>query len=86
MDDAKIAAEIEELEAEERKLRHEEEQAAGAGRADVLEGDRARLAEIGPRLTQLADLQRQRTALRNAGGDPADAQMRDAKTIAEYRG
>ncbi len=86
MDDAQIAAEVEALEAEERKLRHEEEQAAEAGRRDVLDEDRHRLAEIAPRLAQLADLQRQRTALRNAGGDPDDAQLRDAKTIAEYRG
>lgn len=86
MDDAKIAAEVEELEAEERKLRHEEEVAAEAGRRDLIEADKARLEEIRLRLKQLADLQHQRTALRDAGGDPADAQMRDAKTIEGYWG
>ena len=86
MDDAQIAAEVETLEAEERKLRHEEEVAAEAGRTDILRGDRSRLEEIRVRLSQLADLQRQRTALRNAGGDADDAELRDAKTIAEYRG
>lgn len=86
MDDAHIAAEVERLEAEERTLRHREEQAAEAGRTDLLETERARLEEIRVRLSQLADLQRQRTALRNAGNDPDDAQMRDPKTIEKYWG
>jgi Protein of unknown function (DUF2630) len=86
MDDAQIAAEVETLESEERKLRHEEEVAAEAGRGDIVASDRARLEEIRVRLSQLYDLQRQRTALRNAGGDPDDADLRDPKTIAEYRG
>lgn len=86
MDDAQIAAEIETLEAEERKLRHEEEAAAEAGRGDVIATDRERLEEIRVRMAQLTDLQRQRTALRNAGGDPDDAALRDPETIENYRG
>jgi len=86
MDDARIAAEIDELEAEEQKLRQEEEAAGAAGRSDVLEADRKRLGEIASRLAQLNDLQRQRTALRNAGGNPDDAEMRDAKTVEGYLG
>jgi hypothetical protein len=86
MDDAQIAAEIDELEAEEQKLRQEEEAAGAAGRSDVLDADRKRLGEIASRLAQLNDLQRQRTALRDAGGDPDDAEMRDAKTVEGYLG
>ena len=77
MDDTRISDEIEQLEAEERKLRHDEEAAAAAGRGDVVAADKSRLEEIGTRLAQLWDLERQRTALRNAGGDPDDAALRD---------
>ncbi len=86
MDDAQIAAEIDELEAEEQKLRHEEEAAGAAGRSDVLDADRKRLGEISSRLAQLSDLQRQRTALRDAGGNPDEAELRDAKTVEGYLG
>ena len=86
MDDTQITAEIEQLEEEERKLRHEEAAAADAGRGDVIEHDRARLEEIRRRLAQLWDLERQRTALRNSGGDPDDASLRDADTIEGYLG
>ena len=86
MDDTQIRAEIEQLEEEERKLRHEEATAADAGLPDVIEKDRARLEQIRVRLAQLWDLQRQRTALKNAGGDPDDAQLRDAGTVEGYLG
>lgn len=86
MDDAKIADEIEALEAEERGLRREEEQASDAGRADIVARDAARLEAIRLRLHQLTDLQRQRDALRRAGGDPDDAQLRDPGTVEGYLG
>ncbi len=86
MNDEQITAEVESLESEERALRREEEQASEAGRADVVERDAARLEEIRLRLHQLEDLKRQRTALRNAGGDPDDAQLRDPGTIENYKG
>lgn len=86
MDDAKIADEIEALEGEERKLRHDEEQAGDAGRADIVARDAERLEEIRLRLHQLTDLQRQREALRRAGGDPDDAQLRDPGTVEGYLG
>lgn len=86
MDDEQITAEIETLEAEERKLRHEEEQAGEAGRGDIVARDAARLEVIRIRLHQLADLKRQRTALRNSGGDPDDAQLRDPGTVENYKG
>lgn len=86
MDDEQISAEVEQLEAEERKLRHEEAAAAEAGRGDVIEADRARLEEIRKRLAQLWDLSRQRSALRDSGGDPDDASLRDPETIEGYLG
>ena len=61
-----IQARIEALEAEEQRLRGEEEGAA----PEVLERDRKRLAEIKVELDQLWDLLRQRRALRDAGRDP----------------
>jgi hypothetical protein len=86
MDDDQIRAEIEQLEGEEQKLRHEEGQAADAGRGDIVEADKARLAEIRVRLDQLWDLERQRTALRNSGGNPDDASLRDPGTVENYLG
>lgn len=86
MDDAKIRARIETLEAEERTLRSEEPEAADAGRDDVLATDRARLAKIKVELDQLWDLVHQRTALRDAGQNPDDARMRGAGTVEDYLG
>jgi hypothetical protein len=86
MDDAQITDEIEALEAEERALRREEEQAGDAGRADVVARDAERLEEIRVRRHQLEDLRRQRDARRRAGQDPADAQLRDPGTVEGYLG
>jgi hypothetical protein len=86
MDDTQITAEIEQLEEEEGSLRLEEASAAEAAKPELLEKDRARLEEIRVRLAQLWDLQRQRTALRNAGGDPDDASLRDPGTVENYLG
>jgi hypothetical protein len=80
MDDGQIQSRIEKLEAEEHKLRGEEEGAA----PDVLERDRARLGAIKVELDQLWDLLRQRRALRAAGRNPDDAAMRDADTVERY--
>jgi hypothetical protein len=86
MDDDKIRAQIETLEAEERKLRSEETEAADVGRDDVLATDGARLAKIKVELDQLWDLLHQRTALRDAGQNPDDAKMRAAGTVEGYLG
>lgn len=86
MDDDQIRTEIEALEAEERKLRHEEEQASDAGRSDVVARDAARLEEIRVRLHQLEDLGRQRQARRDAGQDPGDSDLRDPGTVEGYLG
>ena len=86
MDDAKIQARIDALEQEEQRLRKDEESSAEAGRTDSVGEDAGRLAAIKVELDQLWDLLRQRRALRNAGRNPDDAQMRDADTVERYLG
>ena len=86
MDDDAIQARIDELEQEEQRLRKEEEASAERGRTDVVSEDAGRLKEIKVELDQLWDLLRQRRALRNAGRNPDDAQMRDPETVERYLG
>jgi hypothetical protein len=82
MDDDAIQARIEALEHEEQQLRKDEE----SGDEEALPRDRQRLAEIKVELDQLWDLLRQRRALREAGRNPDDAQMRDPGTVERYLG
>jgi sigma54-dependent transcription regulator len=86
MDDERIQARIDELEQEEQRLRKDEETSAEAGRTDVVGEDAGRLAEIKVELDRLWDLLRQRRALRSAGRNPDDAQMRDSETVERYLG
>jgi sigma54-dependent transcription regulator len=86
MDDETIQARIDELEQEERRLRNDEQASAEAGRTDVVGEDAGRLAAIKVELDQLWDLLRQRRALRNAGRNPDDAQLRDPETVERYLG
>ena len=86
MDDAQIEARIDALEQEEQRLRKDEEAQADAGHTDVVGEDAGRLAAIKVELDQLWDLLRQRRALRDAGRNPDDAQMRDAGTVERYLG
>ena len=86
MDDDAIQARIDALEQEEQRLRREEEESAEIGRTDVVTEDAGRLREIKVELDQLWDLLRQRRALRNAGRDPDEAQMRDPETVERYLG
>jgi sigma54-dependent transcription regulator len=86
MDDAQIEARIDALEQEEKRLRKDEESQAEQGRTDVVGDDAGRLAAIKVELDQLWDLLRQRRALRSAGRNPDDAQMRDADTVERYLG
>ncbi len=46
--------------------------------------DVARLAHIEETLDQCWDLLRQRRALREFGGDPAEAKLRDVDTVERY--
>jgi Protein of unknown function (DUF2630) len=82
MSDESIAARIEGLVDEEHKLRaREEDDSASSG---ALEVDQQRLREVEVELDRCWDLLRQRRALRDAGTDPEQAQVRDADTVERY--
>jgi Protein of unknown function (DUF2630) len=82
MSDESIAARIERLVAEEHELRNHEE--ADAQNAERLEDDQRRLRALEVELDRCWDLLRQRRALRDAGGDPDQARVRDAGTVERY--
>ena len=83
MSDESIAARIEGLVAEEHELRNREQ--ADSTHVDRLEADKDRLRQVEVELDRCWDLLRQRRALRDAGGDPEDAQVRDADTVERYQ-
>ncbi len=82
MSDESIAARIDSLVSEEHELRSREQ--SDSGDAERLEGDQERLRAVEIELDRCWDLLRQRRALRDAGGDPDDAQARDAGTVERY--
>ncbi|HEY8296642.1 MAG TPA: DUF2630 family protein [Candidatus Baltobacteraceae bacterium] len=79
MKDADIHSHIEELVAEEHRLLERAE----AGSLPL--ADRTRLDEVNVALDRYWDLLRQRRARRDAGQDPAAAQIRSADTVEHYR-
>jgi hypothetical protein len=83
MSDESIAARIERLVAEEHQLRAREQD--DAKDADRLEEDHRRLRTVEVELDRCWDLLRQRRALRDSGGDPDQARVRDADTVERYR-
>jgi hypothetical protein len=84
MSDESIAARIEELVTEEHELRTREE--TDSTDVAALTEDRRRLERVSIELDRCWDLLRQRRALRDAGGNPDDAEARDAKTVENYLG
>lgn len=82
MSDESIAARIERLVDEEHQLRSREE--ADSKSADLLDEDRHRLRAVEVELDRCWDLLRQRRALRDAGANPDDAEVRDAGTVERY--
>jgi Protein of unknown function (DUF2630) len=80
--DETIANRIEALVAEEHQLLHREE--SDSLDADRLEADHRRLRAVEVELDRCWDLLRQRRALREAGGNPEDAHVRDADTVERY--
>jgi Protein of unknown function (DUF2630) len=78
MDDEQIHDRIEQLVAEEHELHT---RATGVG---LSESEDRRLESIRVSLDQAWDLLRQRRALRESGGDPDDAQVRDAEVVERY--
>lgn len=83
MTDESIAARIERLVAEEHDLRTREQ--VDREDVEVLAADRERLSAVEVELDRCWDVLRQRRALRNSGGDPDDASVRDAGTVEGYR-
>jgi hypothetical protein len=82
MSDESIAGRIETLVAEEHELRAREE--ADSEDAELLDEDQRRLRALEIELDRCWDLLRQRRALRDAGGDPDQARVRDADTVERY--
>lgn len=83
MSDESIAARIEGLVSEEHELRGREQ--ADGGHPDLLEADQQRLRAVEIELDRCWDLLRQRRALRESGGNPDDAHVRDADTVEHYQ-
>lgn len=82
MSDESIASRIERLVAEEHQLRSREQ--ADSSDDAALGEDRERLHSVELELDRCWDLLRQRRALRDAGGDPDDAEARDSETVERY--
>ena len=82
MPDESIQARIEALVQEEHSLLSREEDDASS--SDALSEDKQRLDQISVELDRCWDLLRQRRALRDAGQDPDDAEVRDANTVEKY--
>ena len=78
MDDQQIHGTIEQLVAEEHELW--EREAAG----NATDDDRRRLQQLKVSLDQSWDLLRQRRALREAGGDPDAADVRQPDVVERY--
>jgi hypothetical protein len=82
MSDESITARIEQLVSEEHQLRSREQDDAVEPAA--LQVDADRLKEVEVELDRCWDLLRQRRALRDAGGDPDDARVREPETVERY--
>jgi Protein of unknown function (DUF2630) len=82
MSDESIQARIEALVNEEHTLISREQ--ADATSIGALSDDKQRLEQISVELDRCWDLLRQRRALRDAGQDPDDAEVRDADTVEKY--
>ena len=82
MDDSSILGRIQALVDEEHTLRGRERSDAADDQA--LQGDRERLQDVSVELDRCWDLLRQRRALRDAGGNPDDADARDSGTVENY--
>jgi uncharacterized protein DUF2630 len=82
MSDETVADYIERLVTEEHELLHREER--DRPDTETLEQDHDRLAQVRVELDRCWDLLRQRRALRDAGGNPDTAQVRDAEVVEKY--
>jgi Protein of unknown function (DUF2630) len=82
MDDDSIANRIENLVAEENKLRRQEQ--ADSSKTDQLAEDQRRLRDVEIELDRCWDLLRQRRAREEFGQDPDEAEVRDPDTVERY--
>lgn len=82
MSDQNIAARIERLVSEEHELRSREQ--SDSASPEMLGTDQERLRAVEIELDRCWDLLRQRRALREAGANPDDAQVRDPDTVERY--
>jgi hypothetical protein len=80
MEDQTIIDRINALATEEHELFQKE------ARGEAGDAERGRLKKLEVTLDQAWDLLHQRRALRNAGGDPDQAEIRDEKTVEGYLG
>jgi hypothetical protein len=80
MDDSQIIEQINQLAHEEHSLFERE------SKGEASEEERERLQRLQVTLDQCWDLLHQRRALRNAGQNPDEAQVRDEKTVEGYVG
>jgi Protein of unknown function (DUF2630) len=80
MDDQQIVERINELAHQEHELWESE------SRGEANETERERLKELQVTLDQCWDLLHQRRARRNAGMDPDEARVRDAREVEGYTG
>ena len=78
MDDPQIHGTIESLVAEEQELWRRESD------GDATDADRQRLQQLKVSLDQCWDLLRQRRALRDAGLDPEQAELRRTEVVERY--
>jgi hypothetical protein len=78
MEDQRVLDRINDLAREEHDLWTKE------SRGEAGDGDRERLRHVAVTLDQCWDLLQQRRALRSAGRDPNEAEVRDEKTVEGY--
>jgi hypothetical protein len=80
IEDQTIIERIGALVDEEHELHHRHVDGEG-----LSESEKSRLASVEVSLDQCWDLLRQRRALRDAGGDPAQAHVRDVDVVERYK-
>ncbi|HTU13988.1 MAG TPA: DUF2630 family protein [Solirubrobacterales bacterium] len=80
MEDREVLSHIDELVKEEHDLRRRHEETE----TGLDDADKARLDKLEVDLDRYWDLLRQRRSMRETGGDPDDAAIRDERTVEGY--
>ncbi len=79
MDDDRVLSRIDDLVKEEEELLHRHE-----GEEELSPAENERLEQLKVQLDQAWDYLRQRRSMRETGGNPDDASVRDAGTVENY--